>query len=454
MPGKVKSKNPQHFLLSFSLIALLLSLLFLSAGVAHAQPANSDTVKVGVYLTDPASVPAFESMVYRHAEVYLYYQPLSNSFPAEQLQPLAEGGRIIQLSLEPSDWNAPDPLNQPWYRLNTISQGYHDDALRRWARQIRDFGYPVMLRPMSEMNGNWSAWGGTVNGNQPSDFIPAWRHIHDIFEQEGADNVLWVWAPNRNGSQAAAADTFDSYYPGDAYVDYIGLCGYNWGTMYNFPWWVSTWQTLEEVFGDSYDVMAARTGKPFVIAETAAPEVGGNKSQWIADSFQMLPSRFPRVEVFTWFNIIKETDWRVESSAASLNAYRAQLALLGPADLGGNFDSLCSQPLMKLESTSAYWGSLSNYKTRRLSVDFDFRNLGAVDAFGIRFVESHNSSDVTMTEPLPFWLGDIPSGHAGGFTFHYQVPDGVSVFHTLNIATGRNTCGDSFTYPNSVENQG
>ena len=440
---------------AFFLLAFFLSACLLGPAAAQAQaPNGSDQVKIGVYLVDPAEVPAFEYMISRNAEVYLYYQPLGNSFPAEQLRPLAEGGRVIQLSLEPTDWNAPDPLNQPWYRLNVISQGYHDEAIRRWARELRDFGYPVLLRPMSEMNGNWSSWGGTVNGNQPADFIPAWRRMHDIFEQEGASNVLWVWAPNRDGSHADAAYTFDTYYPGDEYVDYIGLCGYNWGTLYNFPWWISSWQRFDLVFGYSYDVMAPRTDKPFIIAETAAPEQGGSKPGWITETFDMLPTRFPRVEVLTWFNIVKETDWRVQSSTPSLHAFRVQLAEMGPANMAANFSDFCPRPLMQLQKLDTYWDSYGDYYTRKLSVDFDFNNIGLVAARNVQFVESHNTRGTQMTVPLPLWLGDIPSGEARRFTLSYSVPAGVNAFYTMNIATGENDCGDSFTFPSSTLNQG
>ncbi len=458
MPGRVKSSDPQHFLLSIPLTARLLLAFFLAACLpapATAQAANNGgQVKIGVYLTDPAQVPAFEYMVSRNVEVYLYYQPLGNSFPAEQLRPLAEGGRVIQLSLEPTDWNSADPVNQPAWSLDTITGGYHDEALRRWAREIRDFRYPVMLRPMSEMNGDWSSWGGTVNGNQPQDFIPAWRHIHDIFQQEGAANVIWVWAPNRDGSHEAAAYTFDTYYPGDEYVDYIGLCGYNWGTLYNFPWWVSSWQRFDLVFGYSYDVMAPRTDKPFVIAETAAPEAGGSKPQWITETFEMLPWRFPRVELLTWFNVIKETDWRVQSSTPSLHAYRVQLAEMGPADMAANFADFCPQPLLRLEKLDTYWNSLNAYNLRELSVDFEFRNIGVADARNVSFVESRNTMGAEMTRPLPLWLGDIPAGEARSFTLSYSVPTGVTAFHSINIATGENSCGDSFTFPSDTINQG
>lgn len=178
------------------------------------------------------------------------------------------------------------------------------------------------------MNGDWVAWGGNANGNSPGDYIPAWRHIHDIFVEEGATNVKWVWAPNRDSNHVSAQATFDTYYPGDAYVDYIGMNGYNWGTVIDTPEWVSVWQDLAEVFGYSYDVAVANADKPIIISETASTEVGGNKAEWITDAFAQLPTRFPEVESLTWFNMNKETDWRVESSTVSLDAFRDAIATL------------------------------------------------------------------------------------------------------------------------------
>ena len=46
------------------------------------------------------------------------------------------------------------------------------------------------------MNGNWFAWMEGVNGNQPGEYVAAWRHVHDIFTAVGATNVSWVWCPN------------------------------------------------------------------------------------------------------------------------------------------------------------------------------------------------------------------------------------------------------------------
>jgi beta-mannanase len=427
--------------------AVLMLTVLVFAGPALAQSATSQ-VKIGVYLPDPADLGSFEYQTDRSVEVYSYYHAINDSFYADGLRPLAESGHIILLSWEPWNRNA-DPVNQPAYRLRHISQGYYDDVIRRWARDLKAFQYPVFLRPMSEMNGDWTPWSGTVNGNSPADFAPAWRRIHYLFEQEGATNVSWVWSPNRDGSVADAVRTYDLYYPGDQYVDYVGLAGYNWGTMYHTPWWISSWQSFEQVFGDSYDVMTSRTDKPVIITETASTELGGNKAQWITDTFQMLPQRFPRVAIVTWFNVWKETDWRVQSSWNSQMAFRNAMWNLGPADTVNNYASFCPRPALTLDATTAYWADYPDYLDRYLTVVYNFRNFGSVDAYNMRLLGGSVTSNVTLVTPMPRWIGYIPAYGDTWLTLKYHVPVGVTSFHATNYAYGNNGCGINYIYPNT-----
>jgi hypothetical protein len=53
-------------------------------------------------------------------------------------------------------------------------------------------------------------------------------------------------------------------------------------------------------------------------------EVGGDKAQWISDLFASIEAR-PRIHNFIWFDISKETDWRIDSSAAALSAFHTGL---------------------------------------------------------------------------------------------------------------------------------
>ncbi|MFA5801328.1 MAG: glycosyl hydrolase [Thermoleophilia bacterium] len=301
---------------------LLLSLAFAGHAMAQTAPATP-TFKLGVFLPNPGNIGKFESQTIQHrTDIFLWYQAVGEQFNSAQLGPVAAGGRTIQLAWEPHDPMAADAVNQPAYRLKNITRGDFDNDIRRWARDLKSFGYPVIIRPMCEMNGDWTSWGGTVNGNVPADYIPAWRHMHDVFVQEGVTNVKWVWSPNMDESAAGASDTFNTYYPGDDYVDYVGINGYNWGTSVVLPYWSSSWQTFTRVFQYSYDELATRTAKPIMITEMGSTELGGSKAAWTTDMFSTLKTRFPRVVSLTWFNINKETDWRIQSSTRNLRAFR------------------------------------------------------------------------------------------------------------------------------------
>jgi hypothetical protein len=111
---------------------------------------------------------------------------------------------------------------------------------------------------------------------------------------------------------------FTAFYPGDAWVDWVGLDGYNYAAVSHVRW-----MSFAEIFGKSYQLVTELTGKPIMIPETASTERGGDKAAWIRTAFTRdIPQRFPRIRAVVWFNKVKETDWRVQSSASSLEAFR------------------------------------------------------------------------------------------------------------------------------------
>ena len=197
----------------------------------------------------------------------------------------------------------------------SIIAGTYDAYMHRYLHAVAVWGKRVYLRPMWEMNGNWYAWGYGVNGNTAADLVAAWQHIVDIGREEGASNVRWVWSPNVLPSTGQTWGTpYAQIYPGDSYVDWLGLDGYNSGG--------AAWRSLLTTFKASYDSITALSAKPLMIAETASAEQDGDKAVWIAQGLMLdLPTFMPRVRAVTWFNINKEEDWRVNSSPASLASF-------------------------------------------------------------------------------------------------------------------------------------
>jgi len=178
-----------------------------------------------------------------------------------------------------------------------IANGSMDAYLIKYATNAKNFGRPVWLRPFHEMNGNWYSWSGTATGNSPADFIAAWQHVHAIFKNAGATNVKFVWCPNADSVPNTTANAIPKYWPGGAYVDYIAIDGYNFGTT------ASTWRSFSSVFGAAYaTVSTLNATKPIFIAETGCGTVGGNKAAWITDMFKVIPTKFPRDRKSTRLN--------------------------------------------------------------------------------------------------------------------------------------------------------
>jgi beta-mannanase len=143
--------------------------------------------------------------------------------------------------------------------------------------------------------------------------------VHDVVASTGATNISWVWNPN---VPYWGSTPLNQLYPGGDYVDVVALDGYNWGTSQSW----SAWQEPEVLFGEGItQLRQLAPGTPIMIAETASSEVGGSKPQWITNLFRYVSAQ-QDVVALVWFHINKEADWRINSTSASADAFRAGLA--------------------------------------------------------------------------------------------------------------------------------
>ncbi len=262
--------------------------------------------------SNPAVIDQYARLTGRYPAIVNYYQswlpPNPRDLNLGLLREYERRGITPMISWEP---DVPD---------EKIIGGSYDSFIRRYALDAATFGKTILLRFAWEENGSWTAWSPGVNGNTALTFIAAWRHIHDIFVGEHATNVQWVWAPNVVFPGSAP---YSGLYPGDDYVDWLGLDGYNWGTSTTYSYWSSG----DQIFGPSIESLMALSSKPIMISEIGSAEQGGNKATWITDWFlRDLPTSFPRVRAVVWFDQNKEADWQIDSSASSLAAFRQVVA--------------------------------------------------------------------------------------------------------------------------------
>ncbi|HEY3436728.1 MAG TPA: glycosyl hydrolase [Actinotalea sp.] len=254
--------------------------------------------------------------------------------------------------------------------------GRYDDYLHQYARDIAALGLPLAIRLDHEMNGSWypwgeRAWGGNfMNGNRKGDYVAMWRHVHDIFEQEGANQyVMWIWAPNIVNSLPDygkySSWYMNSLYPGDDYVDWVGLSGY-----YRPPYRADQTPTFQYTFDRSLaQLREVAPGKPILLAEIGASEIGNNKPAWVTSLFESLAlPQYSDIVGFAWFHHTVTTisggqrvtnDWRIDSRRDSLDAFIAGISnpaagfVAGAPGAGSTPDPVPSDPVPSPTPTEA-----------------------------------------------------------------------------------------------------
>ncbi|HEX5535079.1 MAG TPA: glycosyl hydrolase [Actinomycetales bacterium] len=262
---------------------------------------------------DLAAAQRVTTEVHRAPDVLMWYVAWSagGDFPVDAVRRVRARGAVPEITWEP--WDPAAGADQPAYRLRRIAGGAYDGYLTRWARQVAAYGGPVWLRFGHEMNTATYPWGEVEGRNAPGSYVEAWRHVRRVFEAQQASNVTWVWSPN---VPYAETTPLEALYPGDDQADVVALDGYNWSTLQPG----SSWTSFEDVFSSGLEELERISDRPQIIGEVASTEVGGDKAAWVRGMFATLDKR-PQVCAFTWFDLAKETDWRIDSSPASSSAF-------------------------------------------------------------------------------------------------------------------------------------
>lgn len=222
--------------------------------------------------------------------------------------------------------------------LPAIARGEWDAYINQWIVGLKQWQgtYPadnqpqVLIRFGHEFNGTWYPWG-----NDPDNFQAAWRHIHNRFTAAQVKNVKWVWCMN-NFSFDDAQDV-TRYYPGDAYVDWTAINGYNWGSNIKYV----SWNSFSSLIGPAYTILSTQfPTKPIMIAEVASaepadqpnPAKGMNgddsdahesKPDWVNGMFTDIEQGFPHIRALLWFNQDRTLRWALNGeNHTGIVAYR------------------------------------------------------------------------------------------------------------------------------------
>jgi mannan endo-1,4-beta-mannosidase len=243
-----------------------------------------------------AGITAFTKTTGVSPRVVSYYSGWSEPFQVGFASDAVRHGALPLVQIDPYHVS-----------LAAIADGQYDSYLRSYADSVRSFGRKVILGFGHEMNGSWYSWG--YKHTPAAVFVAAWRHVVDVFRQQRALNVIWMWTINviHPGYRVIASPA--RWWPGSSYVSWIGLDGY-----YYKPSW-----TFAPLFGPTIKIVHAlsRMPIPILISETGAP--AAYQPAKIADLFAGI--RAYGLLGFVWFDVNGSKDWDL-STPAAIAAFR------------------------------------------------------------------------------------------------------------------------------------
>ncbi len=271
---------------------------------------------------NPADVSARETLSGRKFDIVNYYHDWNDTFPTAGETNLASGGRFLKENFNGRDFsNSANNVN--WCQ---IANGSQDANIRRIADNIKAFGSKLFvsfhIEPQGADGVSCTGVAGTANGSGTlAQFASAWRHIHDVFQSEGATNAVWVLT-NANPSAAEAT----AAYPGSYYVSWIAWDPYNWYTCSGHN---DAWTSLSNKMGGFYGwAQLNHPDKPLMLGEYGSHQPSTStpsKGDWFRAIPADVAANRPAVKAYVYFDRVSNGDcnWKVDSSADSLAGWQA-----------------------------------------------------------------------------------------------------------------------------------
>ncbi len=288
---------------------------FFGEPAGKAAAASNDGTWIGLFTekgpADMAETLSLKERLGRPFASIMWFIDFNNPFPAEAAENAWAAGSIPNITWEPWIWGQDGKIH-----LSDINAGTWDAYISEWGAAAAAFGRPLFVRWGHEFNGDWYPWSVAKNGQNPQNYIKAYRRVHDLVVAAGAKNVVWVWCPNAGTVPAQEWNDPLLAYPGDAYVDWIALDGYDFESNASFT----------DIFAKIYSEVIGKFEKPIYIGEFATGRTGAEKAAWLAEMDEALKTQFPGIKGIVYFSVKKEREWRLDDSPVALAGAKAVLS--------------------------------------------------------------------------------------------------------------------------------
>lgn len=246
-------------------------------------------------------------------DIYPTYTHLLYDFPSDMAIGLAGGNGVngkpvLQYTYQFTvDNNSFSENKTPMF---DILRGKYDSSFHKLAKAIKGYEKPVLFRLNNEMNTDWTSYCGLVTLLDPDIFTMTWKRLYDIFNEEGADNCIWIWNPVGTSCPYSSWGEDLCYFPGREYVHLLGVTSYEMGNAAEFTGFREHYKTL-------YEKNVSFYGYSAVISEFACGSGGetdgalgrnsAKQAEWVKAMFSEINAEkkedyVKQIKGAVWFN--------------------------------------------------------------------------------------------------------------------------------------------------------
>lgn len=286
-----------------------------------------DDAKLTWGIFDPEAPNSFDKLdeiekrIGYNFKFLIRYQSFNTELPIDEINEATKRGKVIELT--------PQTMNTKNGEIDIyeILDGKYDEYLNKYAKSIKSLKTPILFRFDNEMNGDWCGYCAWYYGKDAELYREAWKYVYKIFEANEVDNALWVWNPNHKSFPDFSWNNALMYYPGDEYVDIVGLTAYNTGNYYSGE----VWSSFDELYEKIYNEYARVFEKPLMITEFSSSIFGGDKVSWVKDMFKSL-EKYSKIKVAIWWSHIDYDNdgnearvYRIDRPEAVLDVFKEEI---------------------------------------------------------------------------------------------------------------------------------
>lgn len=217
------------------------------------------------------------------------------NFPFEELEETFEKNAYPMITWEPwvselAKLDTIASLKNEKKALKYIAEGHFDEYVISFINLLKTYDKPIFIRFAHEFDNPQYPW--SVKGNNtPEEFKAAWIHLHDLIQSQGANKIILVWNPWKPKAVA-------KYYPGDKYVDWIGVTSLNYSLLNG----TEKEESFEDIYAPFHKAFAKFARKPVMLAEFGSLKIKTNQKEWIEDAIKSLQKKYESISALVFFN--------------------------------------------------------------------------------------------------------------------------------------------------------